>query len=86
MKVILGGIVQPSSSLANHTGKWRSYRPVYLQKACTGCMTCTIVCPEGCVYRVDKKKFTFDPNYCKGCGLCAEECPVDDIEMIMEEK
>lgn len=86
MKVILGGIVQPATSLANNTGRWRNFRPVFLQKTCTGCTMCAIVCPEGCVYSVEKKKYTFDPDYCKGCGMCAEECPVDDIQMVMEEK
>ncbi|MGB2990160.1 MAG: 4Fe-4S binding protein [Candidatus Zixiibacteriota bacterium] len=23
-------------------------------------------------------------DFCKGCGICAEECPVDDIEMVLE--
>jgi pyruvate ferredoxin oxidoreductase delta subunit len=29
----------------------------------------------------------YDVNliYCKGCGICAEECPTDAIEMVMEE-
>jgi pyruvate ferredoxin oxidoreductase delta subunit len=29
-------------------------------------------------------KCVIDYNYCKGCGICAEECPVDAIEMKME--
>lgn len=85
-KVIQGGIVQPSTSLSNHTGRWRNYRPVFSQKTCIDCKMCATVCPEGCVYREAEKKFNFDANYCKGCGLCAEECPVDDIEMLLEEK
>jgi len=27
-----------------------------------------------------------DYDYCKGCGLCAEECPTGAIEMQKEEK
>ncbi|MEK7353418.1 MAG: 4Fe-4S binding protein [Chloroflexota bacterium] len=29
----------------------------------------------------------YDPNlfYCKGCGICAKECPKDVITMIEEE-
>jgi Pyruvate/2-oxoacid:ferredoxin oxidoreductase delta subunit len=23
-------------------------------------------------------------DFCKGCGICAEECPVKDIEMVLE--
>jgi pyruvate ferredoxin oxidoreductase delta subunit len=29
---------------------------------------------------------TIDLEYCKGCGICAEECPVNAIEMISEEQ
>lgn len=85
-KVVMGGIVLPGTSLANLTGSWRSYRPVFLQKACTGCAMCSTVCPEGCVFPVEEKRFNSDANYCKGCGICAEECPVNDIEMILEER
>jgi pyruvate ferredoxin oxidoreductase delta subunit len=30
----------------------------------------------------------FEPNfdYCKGCALCATECPVDAIEMVPEKR
>jgi pyruvate ferredoxin oxidoreductase delta subunit len=47
---------------------------------------CQTLCPEGCVHE-DKEGF-FDPDYtyCKGCGMCAEECPKDAIEMKQEEK
>jgi pyruvate ferredoxin oxidoreductase delta subunit len=28
----------------------------------------------------------FDFDFCKGCGICANECPKDAIEMVLEEK
>jgi pyruvate ferredoxin oxidoreductase delta subunit len=36
----------------------------------------------------DGKMQGFDLTYCKGCGICAEECPkkVKAIEMVREEK
>jgi len=29
-------------------------------------------------------RFKFDCDYCKGCGLCAAECPCGAIDMIAE--
>jgi pyruvate ferredoxin oxidoreductase delta subunit len=30
--------------------------------------------------------YVIDYEHCKGCGLCAYECPAGAIEMIKEEK
>lgn len=86
MKIKPGAIVEAHTSHENKTGSWRNLKPVYHQKACTGCTLCVINCPEGCVFKVDERRFTCNLKYCKGCGICAEECPVEDIEMIVEEK
>jgi len=32
---------------------------------------------------VDKKS-TIDYIYCKGCGVCAKECPTKAINMVIE--
>jgi pyruvate ferredoxin oxidoreductase delta subunit len=86
-KLTIGCVAGPGGSLAYHTGAWRTMRPVFKHVACIGCRGCEIVCPEGCVTGDPKKKhFDFDPDYCKGCGMCANECPKDDIDMIMEAK
>jgi pyruvate ferredoxin oxidoreductase delta subunit len=47
---------------------------------------CQTLCPEGCVHE-DAEGF-FDPDYayCKGCGICAAECPKEAITMKQEEK
>ena len=29
--------------------------------------------------------YAFDYDYCKGCGICAAECPCGAIEMVPEE-
>jgi len=47
---------------------------------------CWAVCPEGCIKKDQANKFTADLDYCKGCGICANECPVKAISMVREEK
>jgi pyruvate ferredoxin oxidoreductase delta subunit len=49
---------------------------------CNKCLLCWIYCPEACI----SKKIEIDYNYCKGCGVCAEECPRKAIEMIKEDR
>jgi pyruvate ferredoxin oxidoreductase delta subunit len=43
------------------------------------------VCPDDSV-KAENGKYEIDYDYCKGCGICAHECPADAIEMIPEEK
>ena len=31
------------------------------------------------------RRFRFEYDYCKGCGVCAAECPCGAIEMVPEE-
>jgi pyruvate ferredoxin oxidoreductase gamma subunit len=31
-------------------------------------------------------QYELDPTYCKGCGICANECPIQGIKMKLEEK
>jgi len=33
-----------------------------------------------------EKSSEIDYDYCKGCGICANECPKKAIEMIIEVK
>jgi pyruvate ferredoxin oxidoreductase delta subunit len=72
----------PASGEAGKTGDWRSQTPVIDHEKCTGkdsCLYCWMFCPDGVISR--SFPLEIDLEYCKGCGICAEECPVDAIEM-----
>jgi len=45
---------------------------------------CATFCPEGIIEI--KETATIDYDYCKGCGICANECPAKVIKMVMESK
>jgi 2-oxoacid:acceptor oxidoreductase delta subunit (pyruvate/2-ketoisovalerate family) len=53
---------------------------------CFGCDNCFGVCPDNAVMKVDEAHgYRFDYDFCKGCGLCVQECPCGAIEMVPEE-
>jgi pyruvate ferredoxin oxidoreductase delta subunit len=66
------------------TGGWRSEFPVRDESTCTQCLLCWVFCPDTSVLVKDEKVYDFDMDHCKGCGICAHECPVDAIEMVPE--
>jgi NADPH-dependent glutamate synthase beta subunit-like oxidoreductase len=54
---------------------------------CFECDNCFGVCPDNAVIKPgpDGAPYAFDLDYCKGCGMCALECPCGAIEMVPEE-
>ena len=53
---------------------------------CFQCDNCFGVCPDNAVRKVDEAHgYAFDYDFCKGCGLCVEECPCGAVEMVPEE-
>jgi pyruvate ferredoxin oxidoreductase delta subunit len=85
--VDIGAIVtEPGSASQYETGGWRSQRPVVDFDKCIKCAMCYIFCPEGCIHPDEGGYYTADLYYCKGCGICAMECPKDAITMIEEEE
>lgn len=52
---------------------------------CFECDNCYGVCPDNAVIKLGPGKgFTFNYEFCKGCGVCAAECPCGAIEMTPE--
>jgi Pyruvate/2-oxoacid:ferredoxin oxidoreductase delta subunit len=53
---------------------------------CLACDNCWTLCPDSAVLKTteraaDGSHYVFDYDYCKGCGLCANECPCGYIAM-----
>ena len=49
---------------------------------CFECDNCYGVCPDNAVVKLGPgKRFEFNYDYCKGCGVCVSECPCGAIEM-----
>ena len=53
---------------------------------CFECDNCYGVCPDNAIRKLGPgKRFAVDYDYCKGCGICAAECPCGAIDMVPEE-
>ena len=48
---------------------------------CNACDNCYLYCPEPSITRTDGA-YAVDFDYCKGCGVCFEECPRGIIDMM----
>ena len=88
MAKITTGAINPEagSSKKYKTGSWRNLRPViYFDKCNLKCYLCYEYCPDSAVEKTaNGPKINLD--YCKGCGICANECPKEAITMKQEEK
>ena len=58
---------------------------------CFSCDNCFGVCPDNAVMKLAETAenpnvngYAIDLDFCKGCGLCVQECPCGAIEMIPE--
>lgn len=80
---------KPGPGDGGKTGSWRVLRPVIHLEKCIpvksgkpACFNCWLYCPDCVVTRSIPP--TINLEYCKGCGICSEECPAKAIEMVDE--
>ncbi len=83
------GVCTPAEGEAGKTGDWSEMKPVIDRQKCTpsvkgkpSCFRCWLYCPEGVVSMTIPVEIRLD--YCKGCGICYEECPSKAITMVRE--
>ena len=82
----IGGLLlEPGSAMKYKTGDWRAFRPNVDQGKCINCLLCWIYCPDAAIIRKEKN-VEVNYDYCKGCGICANECPVKAITMTEEKR
>jgi len=79
-------IDEPGNAATYRTGDWRSQRPVYNKDRCIRCGTCYVFCPDMAIKIMQDGYIEHDLYYCKGCGICAQECPTGAIAMKDEEE
>lgn len=53
---------------------------------CNHCDTCWLFCPDVAIAKLDHRDYLINYDYCKGCGVCVEECPRSAISMEEEMK
>ncbi len=72
----IGAVIpEPGNADNYNTGSWRAFRPQWIEDNCIQCLFCWIYCPDSAVTVKDGKRGEFDYDHCKGCGICANECP-----------
>jgi len=52
---------------------------------CYLCGNCFNYCPDAAILVDDKGRIRIDYDYCKGCGICVQECPCSAIEFKLSE-
>ena len=77
-------VSRPETTRMGKTGSWRDFRPTVDTAKCIKCLRCWISCPDACIKRAEDDTISIDYDYCKGCGVCANECPTSAIAMTRE--
>jgi pyruvate ferredoxin oxidoreductase delta subunit len=74
-----GIITEPGNAETYQTGDWRTFVPQFVEENCIHCLFCWIWCPDSAIV-IDNtgekpRMVGIDFEHCKGCGICAYECP-----------
>ncbi len=80
----VGGAMPSNGNSALYaTGGWRTQRPAFDPSLCTNCLICWISCPDSSIMLDEGKVIGIDEMHCKGCGICAKECPTKEPKALV---
>lgn len=77
-------VLEPGNISEYKTRGWRTFKPVIDHEKCIKCFLCWLYCPDESIVVTEKGEFEVNLDYCKGCGICAKECPKEAITMVRE--
>jgi len=72
-------LAMPLKSPSNE--HWCFERPVWNADKCIRCGACYLVCPDGAIAENAEGFYEADHRYCKGCGICKQQCWTGCISM-----
>jgi len=80
-----GGLITEAGNAAQYnTGAWRSERPIWIKDNCIQCMFCWVFCPDSAITTTPEgERGEYNYLHCKGCGICAMECPTKEKAIVM---
>jgi NADPH-dependent glutamate synthase beta subunit-like oxidoreductase len=83
--------VRRTSGFAEVVGDYDEGTALYEARRCMSCGNCFEcdncygVCPDNAVIKLGPgRRFEFNYDYCKGCGICIAECPCGAITKVAE--
>jgi NADPH-dependent glutamate synthase beta subunit-like oxidoreductase len=77
----IGGFQEIAASLSEEEAIYEARR-CFNCGSCTECGNCYILCPDCSIIKdPNGNKYIVDLDYCKGCGICVQECPRGAMKM-----
>lgn len=81
--------LEPFERVRNFEEIWKAFKESALISECERCFSCGVCnacdncwvfCPDVSIIR-NEDEYSVNYDYCKGCGICAKECPRSVIDM-----
>lgn len=82
-KEIIIPLSKPKVGVGRKKSEWQIFKPLIDKNKCIKCQNCWMFCPEIAIKIENRKQLPeIEYDWCTGCGICANECPVDAIQMV----